>query len=352
MNSSAANGEFGFPKFSEANQSLLKKYLTPEIYERLRTKTSENGFDLTRLIHSGVQNQDSSIGVYAGDMDSYSIFSELLLPVIYEYHGYSEAESHSRDFSPFAGEMGNSASDNQYIQSTRIRVGRNLSGFPLGPCISLSQRNEVESLVAGELGKLDGELSGTYYSLYGMTDEKRKQLIADHLLFKEGDRFLDAAGLNRDWPDGRGIFINTGRTFLVWINEEDQLRIISMEAGGDIAGVYNRLSKAVLKLETALGFLYDRHLGYISSCPTNLGTAMRASVHIKLPHLAQQMANFKTKAAGLNLQIRGVHGEHSKSEGGVFDVSNKRRLGISEKECVQELYTGVCELIRIEKSLA
>ena len=71
-------------------------------------------------------------------------------------------------------------------------------------------------------------MAGTYYPLSGMKEDVRKKLIEDHFLFKEGDRFLEAVGLNRDWPNGRGIFHNTDKTFLVWINEEDQLRIISM----------------------------------------------------------------------------------------------------------------------------
>ena len=75
---------------------------------------------------------------------------------------------------------------------------------------------------------MEGELAGTYYALNQMSEEDRKLLIEHHFLFKEGDRFLESCGLNRDWPEGRGIFHNIDKTFLVWINEEDQLRIISM----------------------------------------------------------------------------------------------------------------------------
>ena len=75
----------------------------------------------------------------------------------------------------------------------------------------------------------DGELAGRFYSLGSMSEADRNQLIADHFLFKEGDRFLDACGLNREWPEGRGIFHNNEKSFLVWVNEEDQLRIISMQ---------------------------------------------------------------------------------------------------------------------------
>lgn len=120
-----------------------------------------------------------------------------------------------------------------------------------------------------------------------MTDDERKQLIEDHFLFKEGDRFLESSGLNRDWPAGRGIFHNKEKTFLIWVNEEDQLRIISMQKGADIGAVFKRLSIAATLIEKEAKFARDDHLGYITSCPTNLGTALRASVHIKLPMLSK-----------------------------------------------------------------
>ena len=111
--------------------------------------------------------------------------------------------------------------DAAMINSTRIRVGRNLKAYPLGPGITREQRNEIEQKVVQACSAFEGELAGTFYSLGTMTAEQQNQLIADHFLFKEGDRFLDACGLNRDWPEGRGIFHNNDKTFLVWVNEED-----------------------------------------------------------------------------------------------------------------------------------
>jgi len=137
------------------------------------------------------------------------------------------------------------------------------------------------------LSKFTGELGGKYYALKTMKEADRKQLVEDHFLFKEGDRFLDACGLNREWPDGRGIFHNDAKSFLVWINEEDQLRIISMQKGADLLAVFTRLSTAAAEIEKVAKFAHDDHLGYITSCPTNLGTALRASVHIKLPLLCK-----------------------------------------------------------------
>merc|ERR1719183_2216051 len=118
-----------------------------------------------------------------------------------------------------------------------------------------------------------------------MTDAERKQLIADHFLFKGGDKYLQSAGLERDWPEARGIYHNNNNTFLVWVNEEDHLRIISMQPGSNILEVFTRLSKAAGLIEQKAKFANDEHLGYISNCPTNLGTGLRASVHIHLPKL-------------------------------------------------------------------
>jgi creatine kinase len=237
------------------------------------------------------------------------------------------------------------------ILSTRIRVGRNLAEFPLGPGITKEQRDKVEELVSGALSKMTGELAGKYYPLAGMDKKTQQQLIDDHFLFKEGDRFLDACGLNRNWPDGRGIFHNNDKTFLVWVNEEDQLRIISMEKGGDILAVFKRLSTAAAEIEKVAKFAHDKHLGYITSCPTNLGTALRASVHIKLPNLGQNKKMFNEIADKYFVQIRGIHGEHTETDDGIFDISNKRRLGRSERDLVQDMYDGVKAMIAAEKLL-
>jgi protein-arginine kinase len=239
----------------------------------------------------------------------------------------------------------------QYVISTRVRVGRNLADYPFAPGITREQRKEVESKVVAALGTLSGDLAGNYYPLEGMEESVRAQLVADHFLFKQGDRFLESAGANRDWPDARGIFHSADKKFLVWVNEEDQLRIISMEQGGDLKSVFGRLARAITGLEQQLTFAYSPRLGVLSSCPTNLGTAMRASVHVRIPKLSKQ-SDFKALCTSLGLSVRGIHGEHSDSEGGVYDISNKRRLGVTEVACARMMYDGVRELIRRESELA
>mgnify|MGYP001773639058 CR=1 FL=1 len=340
------------PKLTPICKSLLCKYLTQDIFNLLKDKKTTNNFTLLQAINSGVENEDSGIGVYAGDEESYSLFSLLFDPIIKEYHGFSRSDKHKSNLNENDLNAPNPDPKGEFILSTRIRVGRNIKNMPLGSAISKEQRLEVEKIVSTALKNLDGELKGTYYPLLGMSKEINQQLIHDHFLFKAGDRFLKSAGLNRDWPEARGIYHNYEKNFLVWINEEDQLRIISMQEGGDIQEVFSRLVNAIKQIEKFISFSYNDHLGYITSCPTNLGTAMRASVHIKLPKLSKEMKLFKQITDKYHLQIRGLHGEHSKDDSGIYDISNQRRLGITEVQCVQDMYDGVQALIEKEKNIS
>merc|ERR1712128_408912 len=119
--------------------------------------------------------------------------------------------------------------------------------------------------------ELTGDLSGSYFPLTGMDEAIRQQLVDDHFLFVSGDPNLKVAGMERDWPEGRGIFHNKDKTFLVWVNEEDQLRIISMEMGGDVKGVFARLARAIeavgksVKAESGKDFQISPKFGYIHS---------------------------------------------------------------------------------------
>ncbi|RLA69013.1 MAG: arginine kinase [Epsilonproteobacteria bacterium] len=340
-----------FPLFPKECTSQLCQHLTKEVFNTLKERETRNGFTLAQAINSGIVNLDSGIGVYAGDAESYTLLAPLFDPIIKDYHGFSQEDEHKSNLNPDDLSAPNPDAKEEYIVSTRIRVGRNIANLPLGPAISKAERNEVERQVSEALNGLEGNLAGTYYPLQGMSEADSTKLIADHFLFKAGDRFLEAAGLNRDWPEGRGIYHNDEKTFLVWVNEEDQLRIISMQMGGNIKEVFTRLSKAISEIEKQVAFSYSNHLGYLTSCPTNLGTAMRASVHIKLPKLSGDMEMFQKIADEHHLQIRGIHGEHSESEGGIYDISNRRRLGVTEVECVQDMYDGVVALIAKEKSL-
>jgi creatine kinase/arginine kinase len=339
--------------FHESSNSALKRNLTSEIWEEYKDKSDAEGVTFKTMIFSGIKNQDSGIGLYAGSHDSYTTFEKLFDKVVEEYHGHKKDDKHISEMtSEGLTNAEFTAEDAAMVNSTRIRVGRNLKGYPLGPGVSREQRNEIMDKVVEACGKFEGDLKGTFYPLKGMDKAVQQQLIDDHFLFKEGDRFLAACNLNRDWPEGRGIFHNDAKTFLVWVNEEDQLRIISMQQGAGIAEVFDRLCRAATTIEGVAEFARDDHLGYITSCPTNLGTALRASVHIKLPKLMKNKAKFNEIADKYYVQIRGIHGEHTETNDGVFDISNRRRLGRSEKALVQDMIDGVQALIAAEKAEA
>lgn len=332
------------------HQSLMQKYFTPEVKDQLASVKAPNNFTVFDAVRSGMENPDSNVGVYAGNEESYLLFEPLFKPVIADYHGYDITGRHKRNLNPEGIVAEKLDPEGKYIVSTRIRVGRNLKGYAFAPAISQEERREVEKKIVSALNDLSGDLNGTYYPLSDMDEETRVKLVANHFLFKKGDRFLEAAGANRDWPEARGIFHSADKRFLVWVNEEDQLRIISMQLGGNLQEVFTRLTRAITSLENKLTFAATENLGYLSSCPTNLGTAMRASVHIKLPNLAKTEAALKEICEPLRLSVRGIDGEHSESKSGVYDISNKQRLGVSEVDVVNILAQGVRELIEKEKN--
>ena len=128
--------------------------------------------------------------------------------------------------------------------------------------------------------------------------------------------------MERDWPEGRGIFHNEAKTFLLWVNEEDQMRIISMEKGGDVKGVFSRLARGIkavgdsVKAECGKDFALSEQYGYIHSCPTNLGTGMRASVMIDLPGYTKEgLDALKKRCEELAVQPRGTRGESGGFDG-------------------------------------
>ncbi|XP_066957151.1 arginine kinase 1-like, partial [Macrobrachium rosenbergii] len=342
-----------YEKFKDVDsRSLLKKYLTQEIFDSVKRRVTSKGATLHDCIKSGLANPDSHIGLYAPDAESYSMFHELFDPVIDEYHGgFGPDDSHpATDFGD-PSHLGDLNELGNYVLSTRVRCARSVEGFPFNPLLTSDQYAELEQDVGYTLGTLEDDLAGNYRSLDEIGPEEQEELLQKHLLFKQGDRFLEAAGASRFWPEGRGIFLNENSTLVVWVNEEDHLRIISMQEGGNMGEVYDRFVRAVTALGEKLPFSSSGHLGFLSFCPTNLGTAIRASVHIRLPLLGSDRQKLEDTAAKYNLQVRGTSGEHSEAEDYVFDISNRRRLGISEIEALQEMYDGVMEIIRLERSL-
>merc|ERR1712076_71031 len=300
-----------FPEI-KSTHSLTAKHVTEAKWAKLGdivTKTS--GFTLAKAIACAVEFDNQHCGIYAGDEDSYIDFADVFDPLICEYHGLPADFSHVSDMD--SSKITGNVEADVPVHSCRIRVGRSIQGFGLSPGITKQQRIDVEALMKNAFAKMEGDLAGSYYALTGMEEAVRQQLVDDHFLFVSGDRNLTVAGMERDWPEGRGIFHNKDKTFLTWVNEEDQLRIISMQKGGDVKGVFGRLARGIksvgdsVKAESGKDFQISPKFGYIHSCPTNLGTGMRASVHVDLPGWTKDSIDgLKARCEKLGLQPRGT----------------------------------------------
>merc|ERR1711970_731671 len=345
-----------FPEI-KSKHSLVAKYVTKPIWEKLsRAMTATSGFTLAKAIACAVEFDNQHCGIYAGDWDSYKVFADVFDPIIQEYHGISADSVHTSDMD--VGKINGNIVEGAPVHSTRIRVGRSIDGFGLSPGITKDQRLGVENLMKKAFANLTGDLAGTYYPLTGMDEKVRQQLVDDHFLFVSGDRNLTAAGMERDWPEGRGIFHNAEKTFLLWVNEEDQMRIISMQKGGDIKEVFSRLARGIqavgesVKAECDKDFALSEQYGYIHSCPTNLGTGMRASVMIDLPGWTKESVDkLKARCEELAVQPRGTRGESGGQTGCTYDISNKHRLGYSEVQLVQVMIDAVNTLVTEDREL-
>merc|ERR1712165_70688 len=204
-----SRGEVNMSDFPtiKSTHSLVAKYVTQPIWDKLSSvKTATSGFTLEKAIACAVQFDNQHCGIYAGDWDSYKDFADVFDPIIQDYHGISPDAVHESDMD--VSKINGNIDPTAPVHSTRIRVGRSIDGFGLSPGITKEQRVGVEQVVAKGFAKMTGDLAGTYYPLTGMDEKVRQQLVDDHFLFVSGDRNLTVAGMERDWPEGRGIFHN------------------------------------------------------------------------------------------------------------------------------------------------
>jgi creatine kinase len=310
---------------------------------------------LQKIICSGLQNPESQMGVYAREAGDYSKFDQYLDKIICDYHGIEHLRLKSPDWN-ISNLFDLSKIDKCLANSSmRVRVGRNVAGFPLPASMSKADRISFEDKMIAVFEKLikNPNFGGRYFSLtpgshYEIGALTYQQLVAEHKMFKNmsGDAYLDSAGISSDWPYGRGMYISHDEQFIIWVGEEDHLRVMVMKHGKQLNEIFDRLNSALVFIEThGLVFSYHPPYGFITSCPTNLGTAMRASLHIALPKLTkngQDLTALKHVAKELQLSVRGADGEHSEAgKGGVVDISPTARLMVTESEIVARLYEGV-----------
>ncbi|XP_060656050.1 arginine kinase 1-like [Drosophila nasuta] len=328
--------------------SLLRKYLTRDLFDELKVKTTPTyKSNLLDCVRSGMYNFNSNVGIYAADPESYKTFAKLFDPIIEEYHGFKQGDKHPASCFGYGSDFPDLDPERKFILSTRIRCARSLDGFPFNPMLTHCDYAQLQTTICRAFDRLCGEFSGKYFAVCNMKEKVKEKLIADHYMFREDDPFLEQGMAFRYWPLGRGIFMNRQKTFIVWVNEEDHVRIISMEKGGDLGRVYERMIIGVESLAHEMKFAHDPHLGHINFCPTNLGTSIRASVHIKLPSISSE-ATVVDVAEKYSLQVRGTRGENSSPDNGIYDISNKRRMGVTEYQIITEMYNGIKAIIETE----
>lgn len=348
----------------------------PEVYHKLKNKKTSGGVTLAQCIKTGVDNPGhphiKTVGLTAGDEESYEVFKELFDPVIYARHsGYLPWAKQPTNIDITQLSKTDIDPECKYVLTTRVRTGRSVRGFKLPPVISFEERRELEALCAKALCQMEGDLKGDYYPLNGsysylpkpggMSHEKEKQLRSMGNLFQEPDStLLLASGMGRDWPDGRGVFHNEACNLFVWVGEEDHLRIVSMQGsrakptpeGKKIEEVTARFIRACDSVQGVLraagkDFMHNDHLGWVLTCPSNLGTGLRAGTMVRLPNVSGRK-DFKQLMGKMGLQARGTGGVDSASTGGTWDVSNSDRIGKGEVDLVNTLIEGAAQLVKWE----
>jgi len=350
------------PPFTPKHKSLMAKNLTDEIWAKYKDAKTSKGYTFSNAIQAGVLRPHLGVGITMGDEECFELFKDIVYPVVKGWHGFDPSTQFHKsdlDASKLKFSSAQAKKFDEYVVSTRVRAARNISGFSLPPGSDEKDRLGVESVLKQAFASFSGELQGTYYPLGKLSKEDEDSLQANGFLFQKPGpaQLLGAAGAARTWPDGRGIFHNSNKTALAWCNEEDHCRIISMQNGGDIKSVFARFCsisdtiKAAAKKNGA-DLMYSKRLGFLGTCPSNLGTGLRASVMIKLPELNKDPKKLEEICDQFDLQPRGSSGEHSAAVGAKWDISNKQRLGFSEVELVQKMIDGVTKIIAIEEKIA
>ena len=307
----------------------------------------------------GLINDDSSVGAYATRPEDYENFAHLFEPLLRDYHGITGDTKQEHSWEIPVGEYVLTNFNPELTSvSMRARVARNVSGWNLPSSMNQEERVKFETFMEEVFGKFT--IPGKYHSLTPgnpnlISEETAEQLRKDHFLFNDmtTDNHLTSTGIASNWPYGRGIWLSEDKTKMVWVCEEDHLRIISIMQGNDLGVVDKSLHDLLTAMETG-GVVFAEHkvFGVVTTCPTNMGTGKRQSILGMFPKLSKKgtdEAALKAAAKSLGLQARGLAGEHSAmDENGTSDISPTARFGVTEAEVTKRLYEGLKKLYELE----
>jgi len=226
--------------------------------------------------------------------------------------------------------------------SSRIRLARNISGIPFPVSADKGQLIGVSMAVEAAVKKSNCFDSSFQFDLKDLSKTDRQILLERRLASRE---LLDKESM-------ASLIVSHDESVGVMINEEDHIRLQAMRSGCQLHEVWEEIDRIDDKLSDELNYSYDSSLGYLTSCPTNVGTGMRASVMLHLPGLvlADQINSVIHGVSKLGLAVRGIFGEGTASLGNLYQVSNQSTLGESEVQIIERLTAVIKQIITHEKN--
>ena len=228
------------------------------------------------------------------------------------------------------------------VMQTRIRLARNLKKYPFPLRLNTAGKNEVAEEIIKAVKNCNSPLSKQLDVLYvkDLTEPQRISLVEQHLASPE---FMSDSA-------GRALILSKDKTMSIMINEEDHIRLQILYKDLSLEQAYDTADKLDTLLDENLDFAFDEKLGYLTQCPTNLGTGMRASVMLHLPALksGKAIGRIAGNLSKLGLTIRGAYGEGTEPEGAMYQLSNQVTLGISEKAAIENLKNIAQQLVTQE----
>ena len=228
------------------------------------------------------------------------------------------------------------SSKSAIVLMTRIRLARNLAGHPFPGWAKPAQREKVLEACTEAVTATTSMKRVLSVGVDDLGELEKRILVERHLISRE----LSGS------KQGSGVVISKDQAFSVMINEEDHLRIQMLRAGFQLKKTWSAINDMDSALEDSLDFAFSSTLGYLTACPTNLGTGMRASAMMHLPAMviANQMEKVVRAVNQLGMVVRGLFGEGSDASGSIFQISNQTTLGESEEEILKSL-SGVLQSI-------
>jgi len=236
--------------------------------------------------------------------------------------------------------MRGTGTEAEIVISSRVRLARNIRGFRFITKMDAAERGACEALIQQQIVDAKITQSGGYIPLHKAEATDRKFLVERHLISKE----------HEDAQHHRGVAIGENEAIAIMVNEEDHIRLQVLQSGFQLNEAWNICNRIDDELEQRLDYSFSPQLGYLTACPTNVGTGMRVSVMLHLPALVLTRHIEKVfQAVGkINLAVRGLYGEGTEASGHFYQISNQVTLGRTEDEIVKNVEHVIPTIVRYE----